>query len=116
MAAVVTLEQLVQPVLRKLSGENVAANVALLSAECEVPLKKQPGRMDYQRGWYWQGETGLKVKTLGSQSSGMLSSIANANCYIVLERDSASLPAGGGLQINVTLPLPPPNQTLDPDD
>lgn len=29
---------------------------------------------------------------------------------------SASLPAGGGLQINVTLPLPPPNQTFSPDD
>lgn len=94
VAAVVTLEQLVQPVLRKLSGENVVGEVKLLSAECEVPLKKQPGRMDYQRGWYWQGEHGLKVTTLGSQSSGMLSSIANANCYIVLERDSASLPAG----------------------
>ncbi|MBU1308288.1 MAG: molybdopterin molybdotransferase MoeA [Gammaproteobacteria bacterium] len=94
VAAVVTLEQLVQPVLRKLSGENVVGEVKLLSAECEVPLKKQPGRMDYQRGWYWQGEHGLKVKTLGAQSSGMLSSIANANCYIVLERDSASLPAG----------------------
>lgn len=94
VAAVVTLEQLVQPVLRKLSGETVTANVKLLSAECEVPLKKQPGRMDFQRGWYWQGEHGLKVKTLGAQSSGMLSSIANANCYIVLERDSASLPAG----------------------
>ena len=94
VAAVVTLEQLVQPVLRKLSGETVMANVKLLSAECEVPLKKQPGRMDFQRGWYWQGEHGLKVKTLGAQSSGMLSSIANANCYIALERDSASLPAG----------------------
>ena len=94
VAAVVTLEQLVQPVLRKLSGETVTANVKLLSAECEVPLKKQPGRMDFQRGWYWQGEHGLKVKTLGAQSSGMLSSIANANCYIVLERDSAGLPAG----------------------
>lgn len=94
VAAVVTLEQLVQPVLRKLSGETVTANVKLLSAECEVPLKKQPGRMDFQRGRYWQGEHGLKVKTLGAQSSGMLSSIANANCYIVLERDSASLPAG----------------------
>ncbi|MEW5681947.1 MAG: gephyrin-like molybdotransferase Glp [Pseudomonadota bacterium] len=99
VAAVVTLEQLVQPVLRKLSGENVTANVALLSAECEVALKKQPGRMDFQRGWYWQGEHGLKVKTLGSQSSGMLSSIANANCYIVLERDSASLPAGETVSI-----------------
>ena len=94
VAAVVTLEQLVQPVLRKLSGETVTADVKLLCAECEVPLKKQPGRMDFQRGWYWQGEHGLKVKTLGSQSSGMLSSIANANCYIVLARDSASLPAG----------------------
>ncbi|GAB57940.1 molybdopterin molybdotransferase MoeA [Rheinheimera nanhaiensis] len=99
VAAVVTLEQLVQPVLRKLSGETVTANVKLLSAECEVPLKKQPGRMDFQRGWYWQGETGLKVKTLGSQSSGMLSSIANANCYIVLERDSSSLPAGETVSI-----------------
>ncbi|NRQ42064.1 molybdopterin molybdotransferase MoeA [Rheinheimera sp. YQF-2] len=99
VAAVVTLEQLVQPVLRKLSGENVVGEVKLLSAECEVPLKKQPSRMDFQRGWYWQGEHGLKVKTLGSQSSGMLSSIANANCYIVLARDSASLPAGETVSI-----------------
>jgi molybdopterin molybdotransferase len=99
VAAVVTLEQLVQPVLRKLSGENVIGEVKLLSAECEVPLKKQPGRMDFQRGWYWQGEHGLKVKTLGAQSSGMLSSIANANCYIVLERSSASLAAGETVSI-----------------
>ncbi|MDR6983546.1 molybdopterin molybdotransferase [Rheinheimera pacifica] len=99
VAAVVTLEQLVQPVLRKLSGETAAQPAKLLSAECEVPLKKQPGRMDYQRGWYWQGEGGLKVKTLGAQSSGMLSSIANANCYIVLARDSSSLPAGETVNI-----------------
>ncbi|WP_323601880.1 molybdopterin-binding protein, partial [Rheinheimera pleomorphica] len=58
VAAVVTLEQLVQPVLRKLSGETVTAVVKLLCAECEVPLKKQPGRMAFQRGWYWQGEHG----------------------------------------------------------
>ncbi|KKO47050.1 molybdopterin molybdenumtransferase [Arsukibacterium ikkense] len=94
VAAVVTLEQLVQPVLRKLSGEAADYTPALLQAICSVPLKKQPGRMDYQRGWYWQGEDGLNVKTLGSQSSGMLSSIAHANCYIVLERDSGSVPAG----------------------
>lgn len=94
VAAVVTLEQLVQPALRKLSGEAGQALPKLLQAECEVPLKKQPGRLDYQRGWYWQGEAGLKVKTLGAQSSGMLSSIAYANCYIVLQRDCASLPAG----------------------
>ncbi len=94
VAAVVTLEQLVQPVLRKLSGETHEGTPSLLQATCSVPLKKQPGRQDYQRGWYWQDAQGLQVKTLGSQSSGMLSSIANANCYIVLPADSASLPAG----------------------
>lgn len=99
VAAVVTLEQLVQPVLRKLAGEAEQYLPKLLQAECEVPLKKQPGRMDYQRGCYWQGEQGLKVKTLGSQSSGMLSSIANANCYIVLPRDGGSLPAGETVSI-----------------
>lgn len=94
VAAVVTLEHLVQPVLRQLSGQKLTEPALPLIAECTVPLKKQAGRADYQRGWYWQDEQGLKVKTLGSQSSGVLSSFANANCYIVLERDAKSLPAG----------------------
>ena len=94
VAAVVTLEQLVQPVLRQLSGETLTDRAIKFIAECTVPLKKQAGRADYQRGWYWQDEHGLKVKTLGAQSSGMLSSVANANCYIVLERDAVSVPAG----------------------
>lgn len=94
VAAVVTLEQLVQPVLRQLSGETLTDRAIKFIAECTVPLKKQAGRADYQRGWYWQDEYGLKVKTLGAQSSGMLSSVANANCYIVLERDAVSVAAG----------------------
>jgi molybdopterin molybdotransferase len=99
VAAVVTLEQLVQPVLRKLTGETTEHNLTLLQADCTVTLKKQPGRKDYQRGWYWRTPHGLQVKTLGSQSSGMLSSIANANCYIVLERDSGSVSAGETVSI-----------------
>lgn len=94
VAAVVTLEQLVQPVLRQLSGETLTEHRIKLIAECTVPLKKHAGRADYQRGWYWQDETGLKVKTLGAQSSGMLSSVTNANCYIVLEPDAVSVAAG----------------------
>ena len=99
VAAVVTLEQLVQPVLRQLSGETLTEHTIKLIAECTVPLKKQAGRADYQRGWYWQDEHGLKVKTLGAQSSGMLSSVANANCYIVLERDAVSVAAGENVTI-----------------
>lgn len=93
VAAVVTLDQLVQPVLLKLAGATVSpANQ--LTAATTVSLKKQPGRADYQRGYYWATAEGLFVKTLGSQSSGMLSSIANANCYIVLPQDSGSVASG----------------------
>lgn len=99
VAAVVTLEQLVQPVLRKLAGELTASAVSTLQAQTLVDLKKQPGRQDFQRGWFWQDDTGLKVKTLGAQSSGMLSSIANANCYIVLAADNAGVQSGDTVTI-----------------
>lgn len=99
VAAVVTLEQLVQPVLRKMAGEPTSTLPTLLTATCEVALKKRSGRADYQRGWYWQEQGKLYVKTLGSQSSGMLTSIANANCYIVLRQDSGSLNAGSEVNI-----------------
>lgn len=93
VAAVVTLDQLVQPVLLKLAGAAVSS-ATQLNAVTTVTLKKQPGRADYQRGYYWATAEGLFVKTLGSQSSGMLSSIANANCYIVLPQDSGSVGSG----------------------
>ncbi|MFN3709724.1 MAG: gephyrin-like molybdotransferase Glp [Alishewanella aestuarii] len=98
VAAVVTLDQLVQPVLLKLAGAAVSpANQ--LTAVTTVTLKKQPGRADYQRGYYWATAEGLFVKNLGSQSSGMLSSIANANCYIVLPQDSGSVASGEAVTI-----------------
>jgi len=93
VAAVVTLDQLVQPVLQKLAGA-VVSPANQLTAATTVSLKKQPGRADYQRGYYWATAEGLFVKTLGSQSSGMLSSIANANCYIVLPQQSGSIASG----------------------
>jgi molybdopterin molybdotransferase len=93
VAAVVTLDQLVQPVLQKLAGA-VVSPANQLTAVTTVSLKKQPGRADYQRGYYWATAEGLFVKTLGSQSSGMLSSIANANCYIVLPQQSGSIASG----------------------
>lgn len=99
VAAVVTLEQLVQPVLRKLAGELPATTLPTWRAQTMVDLKKQPGRQDFQRGWFWQEADGLKVKTLGAQSSGMLSSIANANCYIVLAAENAGVQSGDTVTI-----------------
>lgn len=98
VSAVVTFHQLVLPSLRYLSGEAVAPT-SLLSAVCAQAIKKQPGRMDFQRG-ILRNEDGVnRVYSTGLQSSGMLSSMAAANCYIVLERARGSVAAGETVQL-----------------
>ena len=52
-------------------------------------LKKKPGRLEYQRGILFTDKNGeTVVKSTGSQGSGILSSMGNANCFIVLPLES----------------------------
>ena len=93
VSAVVTYHQLVLPALRHLAGESLAPALSLTIAS-QSNLKKQPGRADYQRG-ILQNITGEnQVTTTGNQGSGVLSSIANANCYIALEQERGSVEQG----------------------
>ena len=51
--------------------------------------------MDFQRGVLSQNSAGeLTVGTTGSQGSGILTSIAFANCYIVLPSEQGRVNAG----------------------
>ncbi|WP_115718555.1 molybdopterin molybdotransferase MoeA [Gallaecimonas mangrovi] len=93
VAAAVTLDQLVQPVLKKMAGE-AADSVATLRAVSVDNLKKQPGRADYQRGFLYQEDGVLKVRTTGNQNSGILSSVAKANCYILLAQQQGKVASG----------------------
>lgn len=90
VSAVVTYHQLVLPTLRHLSGE-VFDSPLSLGIRTQSDLKKQPGRADYQRGLLQQIDGENQVTTTGNQSSGVLTSIARANCYIVLEQDQGSV-------------------------
>ncbi|ROQ27646.1 gephyrin-like molybdotransferase Glp [Gallaecimonas pentaromativorans] len=98
VAAAVTLDQLVQPVLKALTGE-LAAEAHGWQATTVDKLKKQPGRTDYQRGFFWQEDGRLMVRSTGNQNSGVLSSVAYANCYILLGKDAGSVEAGAGVVI-----------------
>jgi molybdopterin molybdotransferase len=58
-------------------------------------LPKRPGRLEYQRGIYTQSPSGeFEVRATGGQSSGILSSMSQANCFIVLPLDSGRVAAG----------------------
>jgi len=94
VSAMATFYQFVQPCLRLLEGESIGEPVRL-KAKCISKLKKRPGRKDFQRGVMSSDKNGqLIVDTTGTQGSHMLSSMAKANCFIVLERDSGDIDAG----------------------
>ena len=99
VSSYVTFEQLVKPVLETLSGQTRRPTL-LLNATADCDIRKAPGRADYQRGIYRLDSNGeLFVSPNGKQGSGVMSSIAHANCYIVLPQDIGSIEQGSTVQI-----------------
>ncbi len=99
VSSYVTFEQLVTPVLQKLSGQTYLPSPHFI-AKAACIIKKRPGRADYQRAIFYRDEHGeLWVKPNGKQGSGIMSSIANANCYMVLEQDAGDIQQGETVNI-----------------
>jgi len=91
VSVMVTFYQFVQPTLRKLAGENKTTPVTM-KVPCISKLKKRPGRVEYQRGVLEKDDTGrMIVRKTGSQGSGILRSMADANCFIVLALESEGI-------------------------
>lgn len=94
VSAMVTADLLAMPALMKLQNCH-AKPATTLKAKSLSDLRKSPERMDFQRGVLSQNSAGeLTVGTTGSQGSGILTSIAFANCYIVLPSEQGRVSAG----------------------
>ncbi len=94
VSALVTAHLLAVPALLKLQSCH-AFEATKIKVKTATDLKKSPGRMDFQRGVLAtnaQGET--VVTSTGSQGSGILTSLAVANCYIVLPSCQGKVVAG----------------------
>ncbi len=88
VSVMVTFYQFVQPALKKLMGENTLLPV-MVKVPCVSKLRKRPGRVEYQRGILEHDDSGkLVVRKTGAQGSGILRSMADANCFIVLPLDN----------------------------
>ncbi len=102
VAVMVTFYQFVQPALRAIEGETNPAPTPLLEARCVQALRKKAGRIEYYRAIVYRNEHGaLEVCPTGKTGSGLLHTMSDANCFIVLNEDSESIPAG------VTVPVQP---------
>ncbi|HDR1450500.1 TPA: molybdopterin molybdotransferase MoeA [Pasteurella multocida] len=95
VSALATFYQLVQPVIAKLSGYSQWKAPQRLTAIAATKMKKAPGRLDFQRGFYQVHAQGqIEVQPVGFQGSHLFSSFVKSNCFIVLERERGNVEAG----------------------
>ena len=102
VSAYVTTEQLVIPLIRHMQGESVNAEShrQLLPATLSVSIKRRAGRLDFQRATYHTDEHGkLMVTPHRKQSSGVMTGIVEANCYMLIPAEAEHLQAGDNIMI-----------------
>jgi len=94
VSVMVTFYQFVQPALEYLAGGSRQAFFTL-AAKSTSRLRKRPGRYEFQRGILTQDADGsFSVTKTGGQGSGILSSMSQANCFILLDEQTANIEAG----------------------
>jgi molybdopterin molybdotransferase len=95
-----TFYQLVQPALQALAGMPDPEPPLTMPAISASALRKKPGRREFQRGVLSRsGDGQLIVRKTGHQGSGVLSSMAAANCFIVLPEDSGPVSEGDEVMV-----------------
>ena len=89
VSAHVTLQKLVFPLIEKCSGVNSVSLPNRLRARLTHTIKRRPGRLDFQRAFLEFSNGEWIVTALPNQNSGVLSSLCEANCYLLLEANCA---------------------------
>ncbi len=101
VAVMVTFYQFVRDALLYMSGRSDGVEIPLLKASAAEPIRKVPGRTEYQRGILFSEHGEWKVRTTGQQGSGVLRSMSEANCFIVLEHERGSVAAGEPVSVQL---------------
>ena len=97
VAVMVTFYAFVRDVLLHLAGRGDEA-LPLLKAVAAENIRKVPGRTEFQRGILSRDG---KVRTTGQQGSGVLRSMSEANCFIILEHERGNVNAGEAVSVQL---------------
>jgi len=100
VAVMVTFYQFVRDALAVLQGQTTTKPLPTMKARCTAPIKKAPGRTEFQRGILSRADDGeWTVRPTGDQGSGILSSMSQAHCFIVLPTETGNLDAGAIVEV-----------------
>ena len=99
VSAMATFYQLARPAILKLSGSQPQVPV-LISASCAATIKTKAGRTEFLRGVLSRDQQGqYVVAKTGHQGSGILSSMTQANCFIVIPENAEVIEAGSQVDV-----------------
>ena len=99
VSVMATFYQLVRPAILKLSGLGPQVPV-LIRATSTATIKTKAGRSEFLRGVLSRDQRGqyIVAKT-GHQGSGILSSMTQANCFILVPEDAEVIEAGSQIDV-----------------
>jgi molybdopterin molybdotransferase len=100
VSAMVTFEEFVRPVLRKLAGHRALFRPRV-DAVLGERLRKAPGRMHLVRVRLERRDGRVVATTTGNQSSGVLRSMALAQGLLVFPAEASELPEGAVVPVQV---------------
>jgi molybdopterin molybdotransferase len=101
VSVMVTFYQFVRDALLILQGVSPLPVQPLLKATCTSPIKKAPGRTEFQRGFLYLEDGVFKVRVTGEQGSGILKSMSDANCFIMLHDHVGNVDAGATVDVQI---------------
>jgi molybdopterin molybdotransferase len=102
VSVMVTFYQFVRDALLVLAGADPVDPVPTFTATCSARLKKAPGRTEFQRGILTRGADGaLSVRPTGEQGSGILKSMSDANCFIILGDSTGNVEPGTTVEVQL---------------
>ncbi len=101
VAVMVSYTQFALDALLRLAGLDPVPERPLLTVVAANAIKKQPGRREYLRGTVAVIDGRWQVQTVGNQGSGVLRSMSEANCFVVLPEDCAGVAAGESVAVQL---------------
>ena len=100
VSVMVTFFQFVRPALLKMTGDSGSPGAYTVHARTTSALRKRPGRYEFQRGVLQQTAPGeFSVRSAGAQGSGILRSMSEANCFILLDPDRTRVETGEVVEV-----------------
>ncbi|HXU92119.1 MAG TPA: gephyrin-like molybdotransferase Glp [Gallionella sp.] len=100
VASMVSFEQVVAPALRRMTG-HARLYRRTLQARLTQPLKHRPGNLEFVRVTLGRDARGYLATPTGSQSSGVLLSMARADGLLVVPNDSEGIAAGDSATVQL---------------